>query len=86
MRNLPLISLNEPISAALDKFETSKAWSLPVVEGDQFLGMLSKSTSSTTIVVNCKFNQYKNNLLNHLIFFHFTLTLHHQVFFKEESD
>jgi len=44
MRNLPLISLNEPISAALDKFETSKAWSLPVVEGDQFLGMLSKST------------------------------------------
>jgi CIC family chloride channel protein len=44
MRNLPLISLNEPISTALDKFETSKAWSLPVVEGDQFLGMLSKST------------------------------------------
>ena len=44
MRNLPLISLNEPISSALDKFETSKAWSLPVVEGDQFLGMLSKST------------------------------------------
>ena len=44
MRNLPLINLNEPISAALDKFETSKAWSLPVVEGDQFLGMLSKST------------------------------------------
>ena len=30
--------------------------------------------------------KYKNNLLNHLIFFHFTLTLHHQVFFKEESD
>ena len=44
MRNLPLISLNEPISTALDKFEISKAWSLPVVEGDQFLGMLSKST------------------------------------------
>ena len=44
MRNLPVISLNEPISAALDKFETSKAWSLPVVEGDRFLGMLSKST------------------------------------------
>ncbi len=44
MCNLPLISLNEPVSAALDKFETSKAWSLPVVEGDKFLGMLSKST------------------------------------------
>ena len=44
MWNLPVISLNEPISAALDKFETSKVWSLPVVEGDRFLGMLSKST------------------------------------------
>ena len=44
MRNLPVISLNEPISAALDKFETSKVWSLPVVDGDRFLGMLSKST------------------------------------------
>ena len=44
MRNLPVISLNEPISSALDKFETSKVWSLPVVDGDRFLGMLSKST------------------------------------------
>lgn len=44
MRNLPVISLREPISVALDKFESSKAWSLPVVEGDKFLGMLSKST------------------------------------------
>jgi len=44
MRNLPVISLNEPINAALDKFETSRVWSLPVVEGDRFLGMLSKST------------------------------------------
>ena len=44
MRSLPLISLNEPISDALEKFENSKAWSLPVVEGDRFLGMLSKST------------------------------------------
>ncbi len=44
MRNLPIINLNEPINVALDKFETSKAWSLPVVEGKIFLGMLSKST------------------------------------------
>ena len=44
MRNLPIINLDEPISAALDKFETSEAWSLPVVEGKIFLGMLSKST------------------------------------------
>ena len=44
MRNLPVISLNEPINAALDKFETSKVWSLPVVDGNRFLGMLSKST------------------------------------------
>jgi CIC family chloride channel protein len=44
MRSLPVINLHEPISAALNKFETSKAWSLPVVEGEKFLGMLSKST------------------------------------------
>jgi CIC family chloride channel protein len=44
MRNLPVINLNEPINVALDKFETSKAWSLPVVEAKVFLGMLSKST------------------------------------------
>ena len=44
MRNLPMINLNEPINVALNKFETSKAWSLPVIEGTIFLGMLSKST------------------------------------------
>ena len=44
MRSLPIIRLNEPISKALDKFETSDAWSLPVEEDHRFLGMLSKST------------------------------------------
>ena len=44
MRTLPAINMNEQINSALNKFETSKAWSLPVVEGDKFLGMLSKST------------------------------------------
>ena len=44
MRDLPTIELNEPISVALEKFETSKAWSLPVVEEGIFIGMLSKST------------------------------------------
>ena len=44
MRTLPAINMNEPINSALNKLETSKAWSLPVVEGDKFLGMLSKST------------------------------------------
>ena len=44
MMNLPTINLNESISQALEKFETSKAWSLPVDEGNIFWGMLSKST------------------------------------------
>ena len=44
MRALPKIDLNEPISQALEKFEQSSAWSLPVVEEERFLGMLSKST------------------------------------------
>lgn len=44
MRSLPVINLSEPIGQALDKFESSKAWSLPVAEDRRFLGMLSKST------------------------------------------
>ncbi len=44
MRPLPVIRLDEPISRALDKFESSDAWSLPVVDESRFLGMLSKST------------------------------------------
>ncbi len=44
MRSLPVIDLSEPIGKALDKFESSKAWSLPVADQERFLGMLSKST------------------------------------------
>ena len=44
MRNLPNIDLQEPTDEALEKFETSQVWSLPVVENGRFLGMLSKST------------------------------------------
>ena len=44
MRNLPNIDLQEPTDEALEKFEMSQVWSLPVVENGRFLGMLSKST------------------------------------------
>ena len=45
MRSLPTISTNESIEEALDKFELSGAWALPVMDGkERFLGMLSKST------------------------------------------
>ena len=44
MRNLPNIDLQEPTDKALEKFETSQVWSLPVVKNGRFLGMLSKST------------------------------------------
>jgi CIC family chloride channel protein len=45
MRSLPTISTNESIEEALDKFELSGAWALPVMDGKaRFLGMLSKST------------------------------------------
>jgi len=53
MRMLPVIRLNEPISKALDQFENSDAWSLPVEEDHRFLGMLSKSTL---------FNHYRREL------------------------
>ena len=41
------------ISKALDQFENSDAWSLPVEDGHRFLGMLSKSTL---------FNHYRREL------------------------
>ena len=53
MRVLPVIQLQEPISEALNKFESTDAWSLPVEDGHRFLGMLSKSTL---------FNHYRREL------------------------
>jgi CIC family chloride channel protein len=45
MRILPTIHVREPIEEALEKFELSGEWSLPVVDAqERFLGMLSKST------------------------------------------
>ncbi len=44
MRTVPLINPNHPVSEALKIFEKSGEWSLPVVENEKFLGMLSKST------------------------------------------
>jgi CIC family chloride channel protein len=41
---LPVIDARESALSAIQKFEASGAWSLPVVEDGQFLGMMSKST------------------------------------------
>ncbi len=42
-KELPTISINESMMDILNKFDISKAWSLPVVDGDKFLGLVSKS-------------------------------------------
>ncbi|MBI3993705.1 MAG: chloride channel protein [Candidatus Lambdaproteobacteria bacterium] len=42
--SLPTIESNESALTAIQKFESSGAWSLPVVDNGVFLGMMSKST------------------------------------------
>jgi len=43
--NLPpeIIGINEPMESVMNKFESSKAWNLPVVKGDEYVGFVSKS-------------------------------------------
>ncbi len=38
-----VISINEPMDSVLNKFEESKAWNLPVIDGDKYMGFVSKS-------------------------------------------
>jgi hypothetical protein len=41
--NLPpeIIGINEPMESVMNKFESSKAWNLPVVNGDEYVGFVS---------------------------------------------
>lgn len=43
--NLPpeIITINESMESVMNKFEYSKAWNLPVVDGDKYVGFVSKS-------------------------------------------
>lgn len=43
-QDLPTVSVDETMIEILNKMESSQAWSLPVVDGDQFIGLVSKST------------------------------------------
>lgn len=49
-----VIQTNENLHQVLGKFEETKLWNLPVVEGDQYVGFLSKSSILT---------RYRNELL-----------------------
>jgi CIC family chloride channel protein len=44
MEKPPTIELNENLSVALAKFESTGLWNLPVVENGKYVGFLSKST------------------------------------------
>ena len=54
--DLPLIDARESALSAIQMFESSGAWSLPVVEDGIFLGMMSKSTL---------FDRYRRELIVH---------------------
>ena len=42
--NLDTVSLSDSLISIQNKFDTTKSWSLPVVEKSRFLGLISKST------------------------------------------
>ena len=54
--DLPIIDARESALSAIQMFESSGAWSLPVVEDGVFLGMMSKSTL---------FDRYRRELIVH---------------------
>ena len=54
--DLPNIDAGESVMSAIQKFESSGAWSLPVIEDGLFLGMMSKSTL---------FDRYRRELIVH---------------------
>jgi len=54
--DLPLIDAGESALSAIQKFEASGAWSLPVIEDGRFVGMMSKSTL---------FDRYRRELIVH---------------------
>jgi len=49
------VNVNENLHQVLNKFEETKSWNLPVVDGDKYVGFLSKSTILT---------RYRNELLD----------------------
>jgi len=54
--DLPIIDAGENALSAIQKFESSGAWSLPVIDNGEFLGMMSKSTL---------FDRYRRELIVH---------------------
>jgi chloride channel protein, CIC family len=54
--DLPAVDARESALSAIQKFESSGAWSLPVIEDGRFLGMMSKSTL---------FDRYRRELIVH---------------------
>jgi chloride channel protein, CIC family len=50
-----VVNVNENLHQVLNKFEETKSWNLPVVDGDKYVGFLSKSTILT---------RYRNELLD----------------------
>lgn len=43
IQNIPIIQVNESMEEAVEKFEKSNVWNLPVVDGTKYIGFISKS-------------------------------------------
>ena len=54
--DLPTVDSRETALSAIQKFEESGEWSLPLIEDGKFLGMMSKSTL---------FDRYRRELIVH---------------------
>jgi len=54
--DLPIVDPKDSVLSAIEKFNSSGAWTLPMVENGKFLGMLSKSTL---------FDRYRSELVVH---------------------
>jgi CIC family chloride channel protein len=49
------IHVNEDMNAVMKKFDETQAWNLPVLDGDQYIGFISKSSV---------FSKYRNQLIS----------------------
>ena len=57
MRQAPArIRISDDMRAVMDEFVRTQSWTLPVLDGDQFVGFISKSSI---------FDQYREKLIHH---------------------
>ena len=56
---LEILFSTENMQSAMEKFERSRAWNLPLIENNTYLGFVFKAKSSMLMVKNCR-NKRRN--------------------------